>query len=126
MRWAGAGPCSCWRASWAQSPSRASRSGWPRPRHPTPLPAPTSRGPALLLVVGGVAGVVLFVAVYGAANGIATLTRATAVAELYGAEYYGSISSVVAAASAVAGALAPFAAAAAIDALGRDTPVLWA
>jgi MFS family permease len=82
-------------------------------------------GLALLLLFGGLPGVVLFVVVYGAANGIATLTRATAVAELYGAEYYGSISSVVAAASAVAGALAPFAAAAAIDVIGRDTPVLW-
>jgi MFS family permease len=82
-------------------------------------------GLALLLALPGAVGIVLFVTVYGAANGLATLTRATAVAELYGAEHYGSISSVVASFSAFAGALAPFVVAAAIDAAGTDEPVLW-
>jgi MFS family permease len=82
-------------------------------------------GLSLLLVVPGLPGVVSFVVVYGAANGIATLTRAMAVAELYGPTYYGSISSVLASVGAVAGALAPFVAAAAIEIAGDDDPILW-
>jgi MFS family permease len=82
-------------------------------------------GIALLLLIHGTIGIVLFVIVYGAANGMATLTRATAVAELYGARHYGSIASVVASVGAVGGALAPFAVARAIDAVGSDVPVFW-
>src|SRR5207249_4636466 len=55
---------------------------------------------------------------YGSANGIATLTRATTLAELYGPDYYGSISAVIAAVSAIGGALAPVAVAAAVDVAG--------
>ena len=82
-------------------------------------------GLALLLVVPGGAGVVAFVVVYGATNGLATLTRATAVAELYGARHYGAISSVIAAVGSVAGAVAPFAFAVAVDLTGDDDLVLW-
>lgn len=82
-------------------------------------------GLTALLVIPGLPGLAVFVVVYGAANGIATLTRAMAIAELYGPTYYGSISSVVASVGAVAGALAPFAAAAAIEFVGDDDPVLW-
>lgn len=85
--------------------------------------AAKAAGIVLLLAVPGTAGVVLFVGIYGAANGISTLTRATTVAELYGPEHYGSISAVVAAVSAVAGAGAPFAASVAIDLAGSDGPV---
>lgn len=63
--------------------------------------------------------------VYGAANGVGTLTRATAVAELYGTEHYGAISAAVAAVGAVGGAVAPFAVAAASELAGGDGPVLW-
>jgi nitrate/nitrite transporter NarK len=63
------------------------------------------------------------VVVYGASNGVATLTRATTVSELYGAEHYGSISAVIAAVGAIGGAGAPFVAAYAIELVGRDTPV---
>lgn len=80
-------------------------------------------GLALLLAVPGPAGISLFVVIYGSANGMATLTRATTVAELYGPEHYGSISAVVGATSAIGGAVAPFAAAAAIDLVGSDGPV---
>lgn len=82
-------------------------------------------GIAALLALPTPAGVVLFVTVYGAANGLSTLTRATTVAELYGADHYGSISAVVASVSALVGAVAPFAAAVAIDLAGGETPV-WA
>jgi MFS family permease len=85
--------------------------------------ATKAAGLALLLAVPGVAGIVAFVVVYGSANGVATLTRATAVSELYGARHYGSISSVIASISAIGGALAPFAVAAAIDVVGSDPPV---
>jgi MFS family permease len=83
-------------------------------------------GLAFLLLIPGWAGIVLFIAIYGSANGIGTLTRAMTVAELYGAEHYGTISSIIAAVSAIGGALAPFGAAAAIDLVGRDAPVFWA
>ncbi len=81
-------------------------------------------GLALLLAINGLLGVVLFVVVYGAANGLSTLTRATTIGELYGHEHYGAISAVIASVTAVAGALAPFAVAAAADVVGSLTPVL--
>lgn len=80
-------------------------------------------GLAVLVLVPGWLGIGAFVALYGSANGIATLTRAMTVAELYGATYYGTISATVAAVSAVGGAVAPFAAAAAMDLVGNDEPV---
>ena len=88
--------------------------------------AAKAAGLAVLLAVGGLPGVVLFVVVYGSANGIATLTRATTLADLYGPDHYGSISSVIASISAVAGALAPFAVAAGIDLAGGYAPVFGA
>src|SRR5206468_2247011 len=51
-------------------------------------------GLLLLVAVPGMAGVAVFVGIYGSANGIATLTRATTIAELYGPAHYGSISAV--------------------------------
>jgi predicted MFS family arabinose efflux permease len=66
--------------------------------------------------------VVVFLAVYGAANGIGTLTRALTLADLYGPDHYGAISSVIGAASSIAGAGAPFAAALAADVVG-EAPV---
>ena len=88
--------------------------------------AAKAAGLALLISIGGLPGIALFVVVYGSANGIATLTRATTLAELYGPDYYGSISAVIAAVSAIGGALAPFAVAAAIDVAGGYRPVLGA
>ena len=63
-------------------------------------------------------GVVVFLAVYGAANGIGTLTRALTLADLYGPDHYGAISSALGAVTAVGGAVAPFAAAAMADVTG--------
>lgn len=82
-------------------------------------------GIAAVVVSPTLAGVAVFLAVYGAANGLQTLTRATVVADLYGVAHYGSISAVVSAVSAVAGSLSPFAVAAAIELVGDDEPVLW-
>src|SRR5207237_10202088 len=67
-------------------------------------------GLLLLLVVPGMAGVAVFVVVYGSANGVATLTRATTIAELYGLDHYGAISGVISSVGAIVGAVAPFAA----------------
>ena len=83
-------------------------------------------GLVLLLVVAGAPGIVLFVVVYGSTNGLSTLTRATTIAELYGHEHYGQISAVIASISAIAGALAPFAVAAAADVVGTLGPVFLA
>jgi hypothetical protein len=65
-------------------------------------------------------GVVAFVLVYGSANGIGTLTRALTLADMYGPDHYGAISSVMAAFSSVAGAGAPFAAAAVAAVVGPE------
>ncbi len=75
-------------------------------------------GLLVLLMTPGLAGMSLFVLVYGSANGIATLTRATTLAELYGPTHYGAISSLVASIAASGGAVAPFLAGAAIDVFG--------
>jgi hypothetical protein len=56
--------------------------------------------------------------VYGSANGISTLTRALTLADLYGPDHYGAISSVVGAVSAISGASAPFVAAVAAEWIG--------
>ncbi len=81
-------------------------------------------GLAVLVVAPGAIGLVAFVVVYGASNGISTLTRATTIAEIYGHEHYGSISAVIAAVSAVAGAMTPFCVAVVSDAIGSEAPVL--
>ena len=81
-------------------------------------------GLALLLLVRGLPGVVLFVVVYGSSNGIATLTRATTVAEVYGREHYGTIAGVIGALSGLAGACAPFLVAVAADAVGGVAQVM--
>ena len=83
-------------------------------------------GIAALVVSPTILGVAVFLVFYGAANGLQTLTRATVIADLYGVAHYGSISAVVSSVGAVAGSVAPFAMAGAIDLVGRDEPVLWA
>jgi MFS family permease len=82
-------------------------------------------GIAVLTLWPTVAGVLVFLVVYGAANGLQTLTRATVVADLYGAAHYGSISAVMSAICSIAGSFAPFAVATAIEIVGADEPVLW-
>jgi hypothetical protein len=70
-------------------------------------------------------GVVVAVSLFGMANGMATLVRATALAEAYGAAFYGSIAGVAAACATGARAVAPVAAAGAYAAFGGYKPLLW-
>jgi hypothetical protein len=69
-------------------------------------------------------GVLLFVLPFGAASGAVTLARATAVAEFYGPDHYGSIGGVVGMFVTGARTLAPVGAGAMSVALGGHAPVL--
>lgn len=62
-----------------------------------------------LLTVPGLAGVVIFVTLFGTAFGAVTPARAGIVAELYGSANYGQINGVVAFAMTLARAVGPFA-----------------
>lgn len=79
----------------------------------------------LLLLVPGVAGVWLFVILFGAANGATTLARAALVGELYGSAHYGSISGVMTTLIGVTQTIAPVAVGALHDFIGTYTPTLW-
>ncbi len=79
----------------------------------------------VLLLVPGTIGVVLFVALFGAAKGCMTLVRPAFVAELYGRAHYASIAGVLAFAATLAQAAAPVGAGAAFDAFGGYDPILW-
>jgi MFS family permease len=70
-------------------------------------------------------GVLIFVLPFGAASGAVTLARATAVAEFYGPNHYGSIGGVVGMFVTGARTLAPVGAGAMSVALGGYSPVLW-
>ena len=70
-------------------------------------------------------GVLSFVLPFGAASGAVTLARATAVAEFYGPDHYGSIGGVVGMFVTGARTLAPVGAGAMSVALGGYSPVLW-
>jgi MFS family permease len=80
----------------------------------------------VLLLVPGAPGVVLFVALFGAAKGCLTLVRPAFVAELYGRTHYASIAGVLAFGATLAQAAAPVGAGAAYDAIGGYGPILWA
>jgi hypothetical protein len=80
----------------------------------------------VLLVVPGFAGVLAFVALFGAAKGCMTLVRPAFVAELYGRAHYASIAGVLAFAATLAQAAAPVGAGIAFDFLGVYEPILWA
>jgi MFS family permease len=70
-------------------------------------------------------GVLVFVLPFGAASGAVTLARATAVADFYGPDHYGSIGGVVGMFVTAARTLAPVGAGAMSVALGGYTPVLY-
>jgi len=65
------------------------------------------------------------VVMLGAANGMATLARATTIAEIFGPRHYGSISGAMALGANGARAVAPFAASLLQVALGGYEPVFW-
>ena len=80
---------------------------------------------AVLLLVRSTPGVLLFVVLFGAQRGLATLMRPALIADLYGVARYASIAGVVQFALSLAQAAAPVAAGAAYDALHTYEPVFW-
>ncbi|HEX8035582.1 MAG TPA: MFS transporter, partial [Ktedonobacterales bacterium] len=81
--------------------------------------------PALLLIPG-VAGVLCFVALFGAGFGAVTPARAALVADHYGSTYYARINSVLGLFVTGARAVAPVGAGIMYDLLGSYPPILWA
>jgi MFS family permease len=70
-------------------------------------------------------GLILVIAVLGAANGMATLARATTLAEVFGPAHYATISGAVALGANGARALGPVGAAVLYTVLGGYRPVFW-
>jgi MFS family permease len=70
-------------------------------------------------------GLVLMIVVFGAANGMATLARATALAEVFGPAHYASIAGAVALGANGARAAGPLGASLLHVALGGYPPVFW-
>ena len=68
-------------------------------------------GIALLVGVDGTGAVLAGLVLLGMGNGMTTLARATAIADLYGADAYGAIAGVAGSMTTAARAVAPFAAA---------------
>jgi len=62
---------------------------------------------------------------FGAANGMSTLARASSIAELFGPRHYGAISGAVALGANGARALGPVGAALLVQALGSYERVFW-
>jgi MFS family permease len=82
-------------------------------------------GLAVLAVTASARGVIIGVSLFGMGNGMATLVRATALADTYGATFYGSIAGVAAACATGARAIAPVAAAAIDATFGGYEPLFW-
>jgi hypothetical protein len=70
-------------------------------------------------------GVVAAVCLFGMGNGMATLVRATTLADAYGSAFYGSIAGLAATCATAARAVAPVAAAGAYVAFNGYEPLLW-
>jgi MFS family permease len=70
-------------------------------------------------------GLMLVIAVLGAANGMATLARATTLAEVFGPAHYASISGAIALGANGSRALGPVGAAVLYTVLGGYRPVFW-
>jgi MFS family permease len=81
-------------------------------------------GLAVLAATTAAPGVLAAVCLFGMGNGMATLVRATALADAYGSGYYGSIAGVAAACATGARAIAPVAAAGAYVAFNGYKPLL--
>lgn len=77
------------------------------------------------LLMPGIAGVWVFVTLFGTSNGASTLARAGLIAELYGPASYGSINGVLALIVAVVGALAPLVVGVGYAVTGGYGVVLW-
>ena len=79
----------------------------------------------LLALPGSTIGLFAFAAIYGAANGIITILRGTAVPDLLWREGYGAINGALTLPANVARAAAPFGAALIWSAAGNYDAVLW-
>jgi MFS family permease len=79
----------------------------------------------VLLLVPGLAGLAIFVILFGASRGAVTLVRPAFVADIYGRERYGTIAGALAAFVTISTAAAPFSAGAAYDFFGAYDPLLW-
>jgi hypothetical protein len=73
---------------------------------------------ALAIVPGPAGALIALTLVVGAIRGMFTLLQATAITDRWGADYYGTLSGVLAVPITTAMALAPWAGAAVADALG--------
>jgi hypothetical protein len=82
-------------------------------------------GLAVLAASTAAPGVIAAVSLFGMGNGMATLVRATAIADAYGSAFYGSIAGVAAACATGARAVAPVVAAGAYVAFEGYQPLLW-
>jgi MFS family permease len=82
-------------------------------------------GLAVLAATTSASGVIAAVCLFGMGNGMATLVRATALADAYGAASYGSIAGLASACATGARAIAPVAAAGVYVAFGGYKPLLW-
>jgi MFS family permease len=79
----------------------------------------------ILLIGSSPLLIVVFVVVFGASYGAATLARASMIAEQFGVVYYGRISSVMAIFLTLAGTSAPVGAGLVYDHFGSYQPILW-
>jgi MFS family permease len=82
-------------------------------------------GLAVLAATTVAPGVIAAVCLFGMGNGMATLVRATAIADAYGSTFYGSITGLAAACATGARAVAPVVAAGAYVAFDGYEPLLW-
>jgi hypothetical protein len=80
----------------------------------------------ILLLVRNTPGIFIFVVLFGAQRGLATLARPALLADLYGVAQFASIAGVLQFALSLAQAAAPVGAGAAYDVLGSYEPILWA
>jgi MFS family permease len=82
-------------------------------------------GLAILAATTSAVGVIGAVSLFGMGNGMATLVRATAIAEAYGSAFFGSIAGIAAACATGARAVAPVVAAGAYVAFSGYKPLFW-
>jgi MFS family permease len=82
-------------------------------------------GLAVLAATTSATGVIAAVCLFGMGNGMATLVRATALADAYGSAFYGSIAGIAAACATGARSVAPVVAAGAYVAFHGYRPLLW-
>jgi MFS family permease len=83
-------------------------------------------GLAQLPLITVIGTVLPFIVVMGASNGMSTLSRATSLAQIFGARHYGAISGAVALGANGARAIAPVAASLLLLGLGGYPQVFWA